>query len=134
MTNTQNTTTTKENVNVNEVNMTSIITELQATISSLRVELDTMKLNSTPKFNPSDFQSKSMKELFDTESLSYVSKNFNSGLNSFRKVADYLKLNNLSDLTPMFKEKSGGALNIINDTLKYLGQEKIKPVKLEKKV
>jgi hypothetical protein len=66
--------------------------------------------------------------------LSYVSKNFNSGLNSFRKVADYLKLNNLSDLTPMFKEKSGGALNIINDTLKYLGQEKIKPVKLEKKV
>lgn len=118
----------------NEVNMMNIIKELNATISSLRVELDTLKLNSRPRLTPDDFQSKSYKESHDTESLTFISKKFNIGLNAFRQISDFMLDNGITDLKPVFKDKSGRAITIINDTLKFVGKETIKPYKPEKKV
>lgn len=115
-----------------DINMVELVNSLNATISELRKEIDTMKYN--PSFTSSEFQSKQFKEIFDTTSMSFVSKNFNAGLNSFRKVADYLKINKLDNLRPIFGEKSGNALSILNDTLKYLGEEKIKPFNPKNKV
>ena len=121
-------------LSVQEQNMLSIIDNLNTTISSLRVELDTLKLNSQKKLTPDDFQSKAFKEMHDIETLSFISKKFNAGLNNFRQISDFMIENNITDLKPVFKEKSGGAITIINDTLKFVGKEVIRPYKPEKKV
>ena len=113
-----------------DINMVELVNSLNATISSLRVELDTLKLNSSPQFKPADFQSKAFQEMVNTDSLSFISKKFNAGMNQFKQIADFMKLNKVSDLSPIFGVKSGKAITMINDYLAYMGQEKIKPVKV----
>ena len=68
--------------------------------------------------------------MVNTDSLSFISKKFNAGMNQFKQIADFMKLNKVTDLSPIFGVKSGKAITMINDYLVYMGQEKIKPVKV----